>query len=80
MSDAFAGLGAAAPRYHGLRAHPHATIVFEGSSRALVARELSGSERERSYRRAELIYPGFTHYRRWAPERQIPVLKLEPMR
>lgn len=31
------------------------------------------------YRRGEDIYPGFTHYRRWAANRQIPVLRLEPL-
>jgi deazaflavin-dependent oxidoreductase (nitroreductase family) len=66
--------------YHNLRAHPCATIVFEGTSRELVARELSGVDREQGYRRAEAIYPGFTHYRRWAGGRRIPVLRLEPAR
>jgi deazaflavin-dependent oxidoreductase (nitroreductase family) len=66
--------------YHNLRANPQATIVFEGISREVVARELSGSDRERGYRRGEEIYPGFTHYHRWAANRQIPVLTLEPLR
>jgi hypothetical protein len=44
-----------------------------------MSRELSGAERERDYRRGEDIYPGFTHYRRWAANRQIPVLRLEPL-
>jgi deazaflavin-dependent oxidoreductase (nitroreductase family) len=64
--------------YHNLRANPHATLVVRGVRREVVARELSGSDRERSYRRGEEIFPGFTHYRRWAPHRQIPVLRLEP--
>jgi deazaflavin-dependent oxidoreductase (nitroreductase family) len=65
--------------YHNLRANPRATIVFEGTSREVTTRELSGAERERDYRRGEEIYPGFTHYRRWAANRQIPVLRLEPL-
>ena len=64
--------------YHNLRANPRATIVFDGVSREVVARELSGAEREQGYRRGEEIYPGFIHYRRWAANRQIPVLRLEP--
>jgi deazaflavin-dependent oxidoreductase (nitroreductase family) len=64
--------------YHNLRANPHATIVTGGVSREVVARELSGSERERGYRRGEEIFPTFTRYRRWAAGRRIPVLKLEP--
>ena len=29
--------------------------------------------------RCEEIFPGFTHYRRWATGRQIPMLRLEPL-
>jgi deazaflavin-dependent oxidoreductase (nitroreductase family) len=65
--------------YHNLRANPRATIVVGGSSREVVARELSGPERERGYRRGEEIFPGFTRYPRWASNRQIPVLRLEPV-
>jgi deazaflavin-dependent oxidoreductase (nitroreductase family) len=66
--------------YHNLRANPHATITVDGISREVVARELSGPDRERGYRRGEEIYPGFTYYRRWAANRQIPVLTLTPLR
>jgi deazaflavin-dependent oxidoreductase (nitroreductase family) len=65
--------------YHNLRANPHATITVAGVSREVVADELSGLERERSYRRAEEIYPGFTHYPRWTEGREIPVLRLKPL-
>jgi deazaflavin-dependent oxidoreductase (nitroreductase family) len=64
--------------YHNLRANPSATIVADGISRQVVARELDGSERESAYRHGEEVFPGFTHYRRWAPHRRIPVLRLEP--
>lgn len=63
--------------YHNLRAHPHATIVTAGVSREFVGRELSGADRERSYARAEQIFPPFTQYPRWAGKRQIPVLRLQ---
>jgi deazaflavin-dependent oxidoreductase (nitroreductase family) len=63
--------------YHNLRANPHATIVVNGVRREVVVRELSGSDRERGYRRGEEVFPGFTHYRRWAKNRRIPVLRLE---
>jgi deazaflavin-dependent oxidoreductase (nitroreductase family) len=63
--------------YHNLRADPHATIVTAGVSRELVAHELSGAERARCYARVEEIFPPFTHYPRWAGEREIPVLRLE---
>jgi deazaflavin-dependent oxidoreductase (nitroreductase family) len=64
--------------YHNLRADPHAVIVFEGRRREVTARELNGAERDRCYRRAEEMYPGFIAYPRWAGERRIPVLRLEP--
>jgi deazaflavin-dependent oxidoreductase (nitroreductase family) len=66
--------------YHNLRANPRATVVLDGIRRDVTARELSGAERDGGYRRGEEIYPGFTHYRRWAAGRQIPVLRLEPVR
>lgn len=65
--------------YYNLRANPNATIVFDGTRREVVARELSGSDRERGYRHGEEMFPAFAHYRRWAKNRQIPVLRLEPL-
>ena len=65
--------------YHNLRANPQATIVVDGVSRKVVAQELNGPQRERDYRLGEEIYPGFTHYGRWAGTRQIPVLRLKPL-
>jgi deazaflavin-dependent oxidoreductase (nitroreductase family) len=62
---------------HNLRANPRATIVIGGVSRDVVAREFVGAERELDYRRGEEIYPGFTHYRRWA-NREIPVFRACP--
>jgi deazaflavin-dependent oxidoreductase (nitroreductase family) len=64
--------------YHNLRANPRATIVVAGVSREVVAHELLGGERDRCYRRGEQVFPAFARYRRWAPDRQIPVLRLEP--
>jgi deazaflavin-dependent oxidoreductase (nitroreductase family) len=64
--------------YHNLRANPHATIVTGCVSRELVARPLSGADRERCYARAEEIFPPFTYYPRWAGTREIPVLRLQP--
>jgi deazaflavin-dependent oxidoreductase (nitroreductase family) len=65
--------------YYNLRANPNATIARNGISREVVARELSGSERELGYQRGEEIFPGFTLYRRWASHRQIPVIRLQPL-
>jgi deazaflavin-dependent oxidoreductase (nitroreductase family) len=65
--------------YHNLLANPRATIAFDGISRNVTAHELNGHERERCYRRGEEIYPGFSHYPRWAANRRIPVLRLKPL-
>jgi deazaflavin-dependent oxidoreductase (nitroreductase family) len=65
--------------YYNLRAHPGATITFEGERRDVVARELGGEERERWYERGVEIYPGWTSYRKRAAHRTIPVLELRPL-
>ena len=57
----------------------HATEPLPLDDLDVAARELSGDERERGYRRGKEIFPGFTHYCRWASNRQIPVLRLEPV-
>jgi deazaflavin-dependent oxidoreductase (nitroreductase family) len=65
--------------YYNLRAHPRATIAFEGATREVVARELEGEEREREYQRGIAIYPGWTQYRERAAHRRIPVIELTPV-
>jgi hypothetical protein len=55
-----------------------ATIVFEGVTREVMARELEGEEREREYARGIAIYPGWTQYRERASHRRIPVVELTP--
>ncbi|MEA2331226.1 MAG: hypothetical protein QOH58_1364 [Thermoleophilaceae bacterium] len=64
--------------YYNLRANPRATIEFDGITRDVVARELTGDERERQYARGIEIYPGWTQYRTRASHRQIPVMELAP--
>jgi deazaflavin-dependent oxidoreductase (nitroreductase family) len=65
--------------YHNLRANPRVEIVFEGVSREMVARELTGEEREREYARGIEIYPGWRQYRSRASHRTIPVIELTPV-
>lgn len=65
--------------YHNLRAHPRATISFDGATREVVARELEGEERDRHYARGIEIYPGWTQYRERASHRRIPVIELTPV-
>jgi deazaflavin-dependent oxidoreductase (nitroreductase family) len=65
--------------YYNLRANPRATVVFEGVTREVEARELEGEERDRHYERGIEIYPGWTQYRKRAAHRRIPVLELTPV-
>jgi deazaflavin-dependent oxidoreductase (nitroreductase family) len=62
---------------YNLRKNPRATATFEGLTRELTARELSGTERERVFDLGLAIYPGFGAYRK-RTTRAIPVLRLEP--
>jgi deazaflavin-dependent oxidoreductase (nitroreductase family) len=63
--------------YHNLRADPRASIVVDGVATRLRARELSGAERERHFRRGVAVNPGWVRYRRRA-RRHIPVILLTP--
>jgi deazaflavin-dependent oxidoreductase (nitroreductase family) len=65
--------------YYNLKAHPRAWIAIEGVEREFEAKELGGDEGERYFRKAVEMYPGFLRYRRWAADRRIRVIKLEPV-
>jgi deazaflavin-dependent oxidoreductase (nitroreductase family) len=67
--------------YHNLRADPAATVVADGVSRAMRAREVHGAERERLWQLAVEIHPGWILYERraTAAQRRIPVLVLSPV-
>lgn len=62
--------------YHNLRANPRATVLFDGASREMVARELEGEDREAWYERGIEVYPGWVQYRKRAAHRKIPVIEL----
>jgi deazaflavin-dependent oxidoreductase (nitroreductase family) len=64
--------------YHNLRAHPDAEIAVDGRRRPVRAVEAEGEQRERIWRAALEIYPGFSQYERRAPRRRIAVFVLEP--
>ena len=62
---------------HNLRMNPRATATFEGLTREMTARELTGEERERVFELGLAINPGFGAYRK-RTTRAIPVLRFEP--
>jgi deazaflavin-dependent oxidoreductase (nitroreductase family) len=60
--------------YHNLRAHPEATLVLPGRSGRYQAREATGEERERLWRKALAVNPGYATYQKRAGRRVIPVI------
>jgi deazaflavin-dependent oxidoreductase (nitroreductase family) len=64
--------------YYNLLAHPRASVTIEGVTHEVEAHELTEEAREHYFRRAIEMYPPFVHYRHWADERRIPVIKLDP--
>jgi deazaflavin-dependent oxidoreductase (nitroreductase family) len=65
--------------YYNLRAHPSVMITWKGSTVQMLARELSGEERQRYVDRGLEAYPWWAPYHRRAAPRLIPVIMLEPL-
>ena len=65
--------------YHNLRAHPDAIVAVGGVTRRVRASEAIGEERERLWRRALAVYPGWAAYERRVRHRRIPVMVLTPV-
>jgi F420H(2)-dependent quinone reductase len=64
--------------YHNLRNHPHVELQDGAVPRDMVAREVTGEEKELWWQRAVEAYPPYADYQR-RTDRQIPVFVLEPM-
>lgn len=62
---------------HNLRAHPDAEVVVKGIRHRVRAVEVDGAQRERIWREALTVYPGWDAYERRAANRRIPVFVLE---
>jgi deazaflavin-dependent oxidoreductase (nitroreductase family) len=67
--------------YHNLCAHPEATVAVGGVARRVRAHEVTGAERERLWRQALEVYPGWAAYERRirVRHRRIPVMVLAPV-
>jgi len=65
--------------YHNLCAYPEATVTVGGVARRVRAHEAIGEERERLWRRALEVYPGWAAYQRRVTHRRIPVMVLAPV-
>lgn len=64
--------------YQNLLADPHVELQDGPSKQDMVARELSGQEREQWWERAVAAFPSYADYQR-KTDRQIPVFLLEPL-
>lgn len=64
--------------YYNVKANPNVMVTRAGKTRNLIARELSGDEREAGWARAVTLYPGYRGYMARAKGRVIPVIALEP--
>lgn len=64
--------------YRNLRAEPHVQLQDGPTTHDLVARELSGDEREQWWQRAVAAFPPYAQYQH-KTDRVIPVFLLEPL-
>ena len=64
--------------YYNLAANPKVRVVYQGDEKEYTAREAEGDERLKYWEMAEEYYPGYRNYKRWAGDREIPVMVLDP--
>ena len=64
--------------FHNLKAHPDVRVELKSEVRNVKAREATGDERERIWKKAASVWPDYERYQRRVPDRKIPVVVLEP--
>jgi len=64
--------------YHNLRANPEVKVFLRGRTGEYRARVAQGAERERLWKIATTLNPGYDIYAKRASNRQIPVVALSP--
>jgi len=64
--------------YHNLKANPRVELQDGSKRQEMIARELTGSERDQWWERAVAAYPPYAEYQT-RTTRQIPVFVLEPV-
>ncbi|MEN8173033.1 MAG: nitroreductase/quinone reductase family protein [Chloroflexota bacterium] len=65
--------------YYNLKANPDAQCSLKGQVQEYKAHEAQGEEYARFWGEATDTYMGFPHYKRWAGDRQIPIMVLAPV-
>jgi deazaflavin-dependent oxidoreductase (nitroreductase family) len=64
--------------YLNLRSDPEVEVAFDGVSGIYQARPAAEDERDRYWRQAAAVYPGYEAYKNRAGGRRIPIVVLEP--
>jgi deazaflavin-dependent oxidoreductase (nitroreductase family) len=64
--------------FHNLKAHPDVRVELRGGVRNVNARIAAGEERARLWKKAAQLWPDYERYQARVPDRQIPVVVLEP--
>lgn len=62
--------------YYNLRANPNAEVTLSGSTYDVIAREVTGPQRDLYWQQGCLIYPAWNLYKKRSPHRQFPVVIL----
>jgi deazaflavin-dependent oxidoreductase (nitroreductase family) len=66
--------------YYNLRKNPQATVEYGGQKASYIAHEVTDpAEYERLWQKVNQVYLGYEKYRKWADERTIPLMVLEPV-
>ena len=65
--------------YHNVRANPEVRLSARGREGTYRAREAEGEERERLWKLAAMLYPGYEVYKERAGARRIPVVVFSPV-
>ena len=66
--------------YYNLKKNPECQININGTLGKYIARETTGEEREKYWRKAVSVYEGYEMYKKRAFYRKIPVFLLEPVK
>lgn len=64
--------------YYNLKTNPEVQLTYNDHTNRYIAREATGDERVKYWKRATQMYIGFEPYQRRANDRQIPVIVLTP--
>jgi deazaflavin-dependent oxidoreductase (nitroreductase family) len=65
--------------YYNLRADPRAVVTTSDQPRYYLSRETEGAERDKYWRMAIGVFPGYAEYEKRTKGRRIPVMVLEPV-